>query len=55
MLTYNLLIAAYLAYLSVVAHSSDMLLWPAVALHAAVASLLIRTARDEQATATTRA
>ena len=46
MLTYNLLIASYLAYLGAVAHLSGMLLWPAVALHAAVASLLLRTARD---------
>src|SRR5258708_1390481 len=55
MLAYNLLIAAYLAYLGVVAHSGGVLLWPAVALHAAVASLLIRTARDERTPATTSA
>lgn len=48
MLTYNLLIAVYLAYLGLVAHLSGILLWPAVALHAVVASLLIRTSRDER-------
>ncbi len=49
MLAYNLLIAAYLAYLGVVPHLNGILLWPAVALHVVVASLLIRTTRDERA------
>ncbi len=42
MLTYNVLLALYLAYLGAVAHQSGLLLWPAVALHAVVALLLIR-------------
>lgn len=41
MLAYNLLIALYLAYLGTVGHSGGVLLWPAVALHAAVAFLLL--------------
>jgi hypothetical protein len=45
MLTYNALIALYLAYLGGVAHLQGMLLWPAVGLHTAVALLLIGTMR----------
>ena len=41
MLVYNALIALYLGYLGLVAHVAGPLLWPAVALHAAVALLLI--------------
>lgn len=36
MLLYNALIAAYLAYLGAARHLEGLLLWPAVALHAAV-------------------
>jgi hypothetical protein len=48
MLIYNVLIALYLAYLYLVGHLGGLLLWPAVALHAVVALLLIRTWRDER-------
>lgn len=48
MLTYNALIAMYLAYLGTVGHRGGLLLWPAVALHAVVALLLVRTWRDER-------
>ena len=41
MLTYNALIALYLAYLRVVGHQGGLFLWPAVLLHALVALLLI--------------
>jgi Ca2+/Na+ antiporter len=41
MLIYNVLIALYLAYLGTVGHLGGLLLWPVVALHAAVALLLI--------------
>ncbi len=47
MLAYNVLIAFYLAYLGAVAGQGGLLLWPAVALHAVVALLLIRTARGQ--------
>ncbi len=43
MLTYNTLIALYLAFLGTIGHWHGLLLWPAVALHAAVALLLIWT------------
>ena len=43
MLTYNSLTALYLAYLGTLGHQRGFLLWPAVALHAAVALLLIWT------------
>jgi Ca2+/Na+ antiporter len=46
MLTYNLLIALYLAFLGAVRHLWGVLLWPGVVLHAAVALLLIRSWRD---------
>lgn len=43
MLAYNALIALYLAYLGTVGGLGGLLLWPAVALHAAVALLLAWT------------
>jgi len=48
MLIYNALIALYLAYLFTVGHLGGVLLWPAVALHGAVALLLIWTWRTER-------
>ena len=45
MLTYNAFIALYLAYLGVVQNMAGMLLWPAVALHAVVAVLLVWSRR----------
>jgi hypothetical protein len=45
MLIYNALIALYLAELGTVGQVKGMLLWPAVALHAAVALLLVWTRR----------
>ncbi len=42
MLAYNALIALYLAYVGGVGHMAGLLLWPAVALHAVVATLLAR-------------
>ncbi len=48
MLTYNLLIALFLAYLGTFGHLGGLLLWPAVVLHAAVALLLVWTRRDER-------
>lgn len=50
MLIYNVLVALYLAYLGTVGHLGGVLLWPAVALHAVVALLLVRTWRDERRT-----
>jgi len=41
MLIYNVLIALYLAYLGSVGHLAGLLLWPVVALHAAIALLLL--------------
>ena len=41
LLTYNMLVAAYLALLGVGEHLGGPLLWPAVALHAAVAGALL--------------
>jgi hypothetical protein len=41
LLTYNLLIAAYFAYLGVIQHLGGLLLWPVVGLHAVVAGLLL--------------
>ena len=43
MLTYNVLLALYLAYLGTAGHQGGVLLWPAVVLHAVVALLLIRS------------
>jgi hypothetical protein len=48
MLIYNALIALYLVYLSMVEHLGGVLLWPAVALHAAVALLLVKAEHDER-------
>jgi hypothetical protein len=48
MLVYNALIALFLVYLFKVGHLGGMLLWPAVALHAVVAVLLIWTWHTEQ-------
>ena len=48
MLTYNVLIAVYLAYLGTVGHLGGLLLWPGVALHAVVALLLVWTWREER-------
>ena len=48
MLFYNVLIASYLAYLFVVRHQDGMLLWPAVALHAAVALVLVLALNRER-------
>jgi hypothetical protein len=45
MLIYNLLIALYLAYLGTAGNLLGLLLWPAVALHAAVALALLWTRR----------
>ena len=50
MLTYNALIALYLAFLGTVGHQRGLLLWPGVALHAVVALLLVWTRRDERRT-----
>jgi Ca2+/Na+ antiporter len=41
MLLYNVLIALYLAYSGAAGHLGGVLLWPAVALHAVVAFLLL--------------
>ena len=53
MLTYNVLIALYLAYLGTVGHLWGLLLWPGVALHGVVALLLVWTWRDERRTKAT--
>jgi hypothetical protein len=45
-LLYNAVVALYLAYLGAIAHIGGPLLWPAVALHAVVALLLIWARRD---------
>jgi hypothetical protein len=47
MLIYNASIAAFLAWLGIVAHMSGILLWPAVALHAGVALVLVWQYHDE--------
>jgi hypothetical protein len=49
MLTYNALIALYLAVLGTGGHMKGMLLWPAVALHVAVALLLVWARRPSNA------
>jgi Ca2+/Na+ antiporter len=51
MSTYNALIALYLAWLGIVGHRGGPLLWPAVALHAVVALLLVWTGRREKSAA----
>ena len=48
MLVYNALIALFLVYLFKVGHLGGVLLWPAVALHAVVALLLIWMWRGER-------
>ena len=50
MLTYNVLVALFLAYLFIVEHIGGVLLWPGVALHAVVAILLVWTWRNERRT-----
>lgn len=50
MLTYNALIALYLAYLGTVGRLGGVLLWPAVALHGVVALLLVWTRRGARRT-----
>jgi hypothetical protein len=50
MLIYNVLFALYLAYLGTVGNLGGWLLWPAVALHAVVAPLLVGTGRDHRRT-----
>ena len=50
MLTYNALIAFYLAYLGAAAHQGGALLWPAAALHVVVAVLLVWTTRGDRRT-----
>jgi hypothetical protein len=46
MLIYTVVVALYLAYLGIAGGLSGMLLWPAVVLHAILAVLLMRAARD---------
>lgn len=46
MLIYNALSALYLGYLATAGHAAGVLLWPAIVLHAVVASLLLVTTRD---------
>jgi hypothetical protein len=48
MLAYNVLIAVYIAYLGAGQHHGGLLLWAAVALHCAVALILVLT-RNRQA------
>jgi len=50
---YNVLIALYLAYLGTVGHLAGLLLWPGVALHAAVTLLLVWTWRADRRTKAT--
>ena len=54
MLTYNALIALYLAYLGTFGHLWGLLLWPGVALHLVVALLLVWTWRNEKWTKATK-
>jgi hypothetical protein len=53
MLTYSAAVTLYLAYLGTVWRLGGVLLWPAVALHAVVALLLVWTWRDERRTQAT--
>ncbi len=48
MVAYNLLVAPFLAYVGTLGHLGGLLLWPAVALHAAVGLLLIWTWHTER-------
>jgi hypothetical protein len=50
MLTYNVLVALYLACLGTIGHWWGILLWPSVALHSIVALLLVWTCRAERQT-----
>ena len=50
MLIYSVLIALFLVYLFTVGHLHGVLLWPAAALHAAVALLLVKSWSDERRT-----
>jgi hypothetical protein len=50
MLVYNALLASSLSYVGVAEHMGGLLLWPAVALHGAVALLLVWTWRDGRRT-----
>jgi hypothetical protein len=50
MLTYNALIALYLAYLGTLGHMRGYLLWPAIALHGVMALLLMWARRGERQT-----
>ena len=52
MLTYNVAVAAFLAYQFVASHVGGALLWPAVVLHAVVAILMIHAWRSEPRTPT---
>ena len=47
MLVYNAAIALYLTYLGSLAHLRGLLLWPGVALHAAVALLMVVAWRNQ--------
>ncbi len=51
MTIYNALIALYLAYLGASGQATGPLLWPVVAIHAAVALLLVWTGRPARASA----
>jgi hypothetical protein len=53
MLTYNALIALYLAFLGTIRHVGGLLLWPGVALHAALALLLLWAWHRERRSTTT--
>ena len=48
MFVYNALIALYLGYLGVVEHAAGVFLWPVVAVHAAVALMLVWSRRVER-------
>lgn len=48
MFVYNALIALYLGYLGAVGHAVGVLLWPVVAVHAAVAFMLVWSRRAER-------
>jgi hypothetical protein len=45
LLTYNALVAGYLVYLALVGHVGGILIWPVIALHAAIAAGLVWTRR----------
>jgi hypothetical protein len=48
MMTYNALIASYLAYLGATERQSGLLLWPAAGLHAVVALILVWMWRQDR-------